>query len=345
MQLPTPSPDVVIERRRYHGFDYLRAIFSICVVGCHLGYVAPSAIFDPAHFGEHRFTPSDFINFYVLTLAVPVFFLISAFLFLEGPADWPALKRFLIRIGRIAVFWIVLFILFREQGWIVLYHLPRTAQDLGVFIISGGSTLYYFFVSLLGVVALTYFARRLDVRVIALLFVASILVLALLPIVAIRMNFFPLTHYYDPLNFLPYPFAALLIASWRHRTGASLSAWHVLAACVATVALATLDWTVYVNAGLFQTNEFAIPAYTRPALVTLAMGVVWAGSFIRREPGRVVSFMSRNSLALYCVHPFLVYIIRHFPPINFWLALAGTVLLSYAIAAVARRFLQPDLLS
>jgi hypothetical protein len=55
--------------------------------------------------------------------------------------------------------------------------------------------------------------------------------------------------------------------------------------------------------------------------------------------------MSRNSLALYCVHPFLVYIVRHFPPINFWLALTGTVLASYLIAALARRFLQPDLLS
>lgn len=48
--------------------DYLRAIFSVCVVLVHLGYISRSEIFEQDTFLEHVFSFSDIINFYVLLL-------------------------------------------------------------------------------------------------------------------------------------------------------------------------------------------------------------------------------------------------------------------------------------
>src|SRR5262249_55318729 len=86
---------------RIVGIDYLRAVFSVCVVAVHLGYISPSAIFDQEAYPSHTFTWSDFVNFYVLCLAVPVFVLISTYLYALKPTDSAALRRRLVRIVRL----------------------------------------------------------------------------------------------------------------------------------------------------------------------------------------------------------------------------------------------------
>ena len=79
-----------MSRERIVGIDYLRAVFSVCVVLVHLGYVSPSAIFSEQEYAHHAFTWSDAVNFYVLCLAVPVFLLVSNFLLAQKHPRWPA---------------------------------------------------------------------------------------------------------------------------------------------------------------------------------------------------------------------------------------------------------------
>jgi peptidoglycan/LPS O-acetylase OafA/YrhL len=74
---------------RYIGIDYLRAFFSVCVVLAHLGYISPSLIFNRELYLAHIFTVSDFINFYVILLSVPVFFIISNYFFFRNQKTNP----------------------------------------------------------------------------------------------------------------------------------------------------------------------------------------------------------------------------------------------------------------
>src|SRR6187551_1367345 len=91
-----------------HGFDSLRAFFSVCVVAVHSGYFAPSGIFDRSLCSSHLFSRSDFVNFYVLLLAVPVFALISCFLMAMRPSTDERLMQRVTRAAKLLLFWTLL---------------------------------------------------------------------------------------------------------------------------------------------------------------------------------------------------------------------------------------------
>lgn len=56
----------------------------------------------------------------------------------------------------------------------------------------------------------------------------------------------------------------------------------------------------------FLGQGHAIPAYTRPSLLFEAIAIFAAAMDPRIKASGVIRFMSKNSLALYCLHPFLV---------------------------------------
>ena len=67
----------------WHGIDYLRAFMSLAVIAWHMRLFGISPLFDVNGYATHRIQFSDLINFNLLLLAVPVFFLISIFLQIE----------------------------------------------------------------------------------------------------------------------------------------------------------------------------------------------------------------------------------------------------------------------
>ena len=132
---------------RLVGIDYLRAFFSVCVVAVHLGYVYPSSIFRASEYQTHVFGWSDFVNFYILCLAVPVFVLISAYLYALKPTNTRGLLRRLGRIGRLLVFWATVYLIFFFTGYGAIKQFPPDAKERAVFLLTGGNTVYYFFVA------------------------------------------------------------------------------------------------------------------------------------------------------------------------------------------------------
>jgi membrane-bound acyltransferase YfiQ involved in biofilm formation len=111
------------------------------------------------------------------------------------------------------------------------------------------------------------------------------------------------------------------------------------------------DWTIYVHECFFGVNRFAIPAYTRPSLIFLAIAVVIFA--IRWQPRSyaVVRFMSKYSLGVYCVHPFLVpigyRILEKEPftgPADILLPLVAVVGLSYIGAYLMTWFVRDELI-
>src|SRR5688500_12194635 len=128
---------------RVVGIDYLRAFFSACVVAVHLNYLFPSLIFDKRRYAEHAFGASDLVNFYVLCLAVPVFVLISTYLYATKPTDTAGLGRRLWRIVRLLVFWSVLFQVYYNGGFGAGKNGPfREPDERAPYPMSGGETLH-----------------------------------------------------------------------------------------------------------------------------------------------------------------------------------------------------------
>lgn len=197
------------DRERIKSLDYLRAIFSVCVVLVHLGYISRSEIFEQDTFLEHVFSFSDIINFYVLLLGVPVFFLISNFLFCFKPQDKNVLFTYLARIGKLAIFWIGLFSIFKFSGWGLVASFPKSVPGFFKYLLSGGYTIYYFFISLLFLTVITHFSKQVKLVYVGMLFILSTVLVAILPLVSIATGDFLLSIIWNPINYLPYPFAAI----------------------------------------------------------------------------------------------------------------------------------------
>lgn len=342
--MPAPPAGRVV------GIDYLRAAFSVGVVGVHLGYVRPSAIFDKEHFAEHTFGWSDFVNFYVLCLAVPAFILISTFLYARKPVDTAGLGRRLWRIGRLLIFWSVLLQIYRFGGFEAIKHVPRDPPEFALYLLRGGNTYYYFFVDLAIVTLVTHLATRMSTPAVWGLFAISTLVVGVLPVLHRQTHNVFLALNADPLNFVPFAFAgvglARLSAAGDDRTLTRLG----LGCLALAVATAVLDWTVYVDPVFFDVNEYALPAYTRPSLVFLGVAVVVLALRLRWPENRVVRFMAVHSLAVYCLHPFFVDAkvklieVLHLDPVGGMLVAWAVVLgLSYAGSLVMPAFLRPEL--
>jgi len=298
MSMPSGHSEPNPAKEHIYGFDWLRAIFSIAVVVVHLGYLSPSLIFDQARWREHVFNWSDAVNFYGLLLAVPVFIMMSCFLVTKS--SQLKLGRRIWRIGRLFLFWAVLLNIYQYGVDRSIHGLPRQPIDFITYVASGFRTPFYFFVSLIIVTILAAWARARSTKVVASLLVASIFLIGFLPIVARITGRAELCHFAMPLNFTPYPFAAV-IAIRVPRSQFRVVMYMLFAA---GVILASLDWSYYIDPLFFEVNAYPLPAYTRPSLVFLAAAVVFAATRFEFKPCAITKYMSEHSLALYCLHPF-----------------------------------------
>lgn len=283
-----------------HGFDYLRAFFSVCVVLVHLGCVAPSEIFDREKWKDHVFVLSDAVNFYVLLAAVPVFYLIACFLVAGNSTNavWPRVFR----VMRLMVFWGLLLRLSHGGMHALIGSVPHSPFRFLIYLMSGFHTVYYFFFSLGLAIVTTHAARHLPNYFVYVLCFLTTIFVGLLPILALQFELPQLTYYYVPLNFLPYPFIAIAIERLEGRR-AFLSV--AILACAGLV-LTTLDWTIYKSDLFFNVNTCAMPAYSRPSLILLSVAIVLAATLFSSPANSIVRFMSSHSLALYCLHPFTI---------------------------------------
>lgn len=329
---------------RYVGIDYLRAIFSVCVVLVHLGYISKSTIFDGEKYVSHALIISDLVNFYLLLLAVPIFFIVSNFLFYQKREDKSILIKYLKRIGKLVVFWVFVYKVFRYQGWNIIQCLPNTPKQLVFFVMSGGHTIYYFFVSLAVLTIITHFAKRLKLFYVSIFFLATVALVSVLPIFSIATELFVLSAHWSPLNFLPYPFAAILVFHVARMEKAKISPILIIISGAVIVLSVLADWSIYVHRGFFNVNIYAIPAYTRPSLVFISMALLFVAIKTNPKSNPVVLFMSNNSLALYCLHPFFVKPAQDLSNSNLLVSLILVIILSYSSAAILKQFIKRELI-
>ncbi|MBY4898849.1 acyltransferase [Cupriavidus sp. AU9028] len=330
------------ESGRINGLDYGRALFSLFVVLWHTHAPGSPDVWKSATV-HYRPSGLDLLNFSVLLVAVPFFVLTSCYLYaLKGGGSGTLTKR-LRRLAVLGLFWPVAYIIFAsgyggiDTIWEALSKTPFKS------VIYAFGTVFYFFFALgaaLVLTALLLRTRGVVTWIVFLLLCAGIPVMQWLTAEhAVEWA----TAYWNPVNFFPYAGAAILLVRHRpERSSQSLACATAL--LLLSVACICLEWWTQPIPNPVPGESLIVPPYTRLSLVGTSAAALILLLCLKRPAGPVVRFMARNSLALYCVHPFLV----------LWLlpkigspALLGiaTILGSYAaIALVARPTLNRALL-
>jgi surface polysaccharide O-acyltransferase-like enzyme len=328
----------------------MRALMSVAVVVWHLGGVGDTDLQDPASFLSWRPQLVDLVDLYVCLLAVPLFVLVSAFLFCQRGATTANLWRRVSRLGYLLMFWPLALIVWNESRSGVTDRIPSSVGEAFATLFSAGNTLFYFFVSLILVLAVCRLSAGLHDRWLVVLLTVMTALLGVLGVYAPVVDAPELAKHWSPFNFLPYAFAAVLIA--RHEATCLRHAGAVvLGGLLLGVALGAWETSALHNTIYFDDMGIALPGYTRPALVPLAIAAFVGAVRYLRTPNPVIHFLSERSLALYCLHMFLLaQMMAAFNAAGLssssWrlLHVVSLVLLSYAASLVLERFLNRKLL-
>ena len=343
---------MTLQRVHISGIDWLRATLSILVVTWHMALISRSEVFSVDNYESHEFGFSDFLNFHVLLLAVPAFMALSCFLFVRHEETPGRFRKRLVRIGILILFWPAALKLWNGSVLEAMESIPRTIPGLAVYGIRAGNTIYYFFVSLLICLTVCQLCRNLSTRAVTFLCGGFCILVAALPIVAERTQIFQLSAYWNPFNFLPYAFGSIILA--RRELSLNQPGIRVRAACVlafVAAAVAMVEWHYYPDAIHFRGHGYVMPGYTRISSVGLAYLVMVLAIHPSIRPNPIVAYMSRASLALYLLHPFMMVLIRRLDDkitileTSSVLAAFSVIAMSYLSAHALRLFLRKELLS
>ncbi len=332
------------------GFDWLRAFASLAVAALHTGLLGKPALFTGPVAGlGHSKVLADIVVLYVFMLAVPLFYLMSFYLFLNriSTTKHYTLRR-LSRLSRLYLAWTGIWLVFYGSLRGVGVLLPHDFVDLLVKLASGWDSLYYFFFSLLLLTLLGIPMRNFMQRTLGIMLFLSVAFLFAAPYIVSRTGTLDfLVAHWDPLNFIPYLLIAAMFSRYSSLHKDSISKESLFIGClllIVFVLLVVLEGYFMVGReGSFNIMGYPIPPYTRPSIAFGAAALFLLSFSVRRAAGPVVAFLARYSLGLYCLHGFFNLFIIHFfiPPTGIASRIAiyaGTLLASLVTARLACRY-------
>lgn len=295
------------------GFDYLRTCLSLMVVAWHVSLFGKSALFDQDAFKGHVFEFSDFLNFHILLLAVPSFIFLSAYLYARSQPRIAKLRNRLLRLFQLGFFWTVALVMSNSGASGLQKLIPHSLGSTVMTFLLAGDTPFYFFTCLAFVTVLTHGALLISSKRCALLFLISMLIVFAMPLLTLKTGIAGLSAFWNPLNFLALPFAAVLAV--RHLPHANSRVYKIVGVIVILSCLfALFEWNTEVSELFFPGQGYALPGYGRTSITLGAIALVVLFSRITIPPPSWIRYASRRSLSLYCTHPFLQ---------PFWLAFMG----------------------
>jgi peptidoglycan/LPS O-acetylase OafA/YrhL len=276
---------------------------------------------------------------------------IANFLYAWGGASRVRLGKRLRRTLIMFTFWPLALIVFTDGFHGLVAAAPRSLPALLETVLTGGHTIFYFFLSLMITLVLTHLIAKLNQRLQITGLLLSVGLLWILPWLTIRTGFGALGAYWNPLNFLPYPFMGVLFARnidfIRSRKAILLGV-----SLVACVLLSIFEWNYFVAPIFFSGQGFAFPEFARVSLLFAVSALAIMATDPRIKSNRLVKFMADNSLALYCLHYFLIGPVRKLVE-TFALnemaasfaALMLVILLSYFLGKLMRIYFKEEVLA
>lgn len=283
-----------------YGIDYLRVIFCVSVVMWHeVNKNSPLPNNSATTLFQYLFG-IGYLDF--LLLAVPSFLLVSCFLFLYRGGTLDRLKLNMKYLFLTFIFWV--FIRDLMVGGINDVITLLTPHDLtGLFtLISGGTFgLYYFFISLIIVQLITYILKNLKfVYIIIGLFLSSTIIFYL-SFYAERTGNNLFVQYFSPVSFITVPFLALILYKlWnlKDRKKILLSAVFLVSYLIVRI----IEWYLLVHFFFVRNIQPGFPLYARPSLYLISMVIIILSFLISKKPPKIISLVSKYSLAIYVTH-------------------------------------------
>lgn len=283
----------------FPGFDWLRAIFICLVVVAHLNVfeLLAAGMPDAETWNRH-----DVARFQVVYLAVPGFLLIATFLQSIKEQSRETHVRHFTGLAYLYLFWV--------GAWILATHARPDFSPWGLisFVFRGGGWAFYFFAELLIIQVVRALISNWKDRSLwlGLLTTLSVIAVGFAILVKEGKAWTSTSTYWWPICFLPMPFIGHLLA--RHHSGIVDSTGRLLRAvgamALVTVVFSICEWRFAASAGALEGRPF-LPEYLRISAVLGAACVVLASLRIRTAP-RLVRFISRNSLGIFCIHVFVL---------------------------------------
>jgi hypothetical protein len=300
---------MVSDNQYIHGFDYLRIIFAIFVITWHIRIFGNTGIFLPQ---ISNFTPSflDIIYANILLLAVPIFMLVSLFLYgyNRNKIDGYFRKR-ITYLGWLYIFWYFAALIVFGKGISVSSLLSIQSLSSGF-----GTPVYFLFDLILMTIILEclillkgYTSEKTYILLNSILFIIFIILITFsLPISYFfgkEYNWLFLA-FYSPINFLPYPFLASLLIIFFNRIRTITMKWISLLFTM-MICLIILEWAFLVNSVLYNSYHIIVPPYARPSLIVGSLILFILFSRITKESSVIIKNLSSLTLGVYLIHIYI----------------------------------------
>ena len=327
---------IVQKQQKFAAFDFLRAIFSLAIVGYKTKIYNIPKILAPSSFTNQL---SDYIlSGIVGALAVPCFLQISLFLFYcksEKTGFSYFMQKRLPRLISLYLFWVIsvtIFDILFAGGVEQIIKATSSLKTFLEFIVSGNSTPYFFFFSLILLTVLAEilillfskiekFSTKINISY-CLLFITSLFVFifsTIEPIInytGIQSSFLNYLNNisgwdYTPVNFLPYVFtAAITVQEYKEGKLEKLTKplkRKLYSLLVLTLIFFALEWILTSNGLLIQVDQAPLDHYLRLSLIFGSWLLLYFGVLSKPKVPQIVKFISECSLGIYGFHVFFTF--------------------------------------
>lgn len=304
--------------QRISGITYLKAFLPLLVIACHARPFGQSSSMVLPLQGVPDWKDIFFSN--VLCLAVPLFFIITFYLYLlkrtrvQGSVFKLLCKRVLYFL-LLFVCWRIIYVVL-SGGGSLWFPDKGIAQNLYHWIFGGGYTLLYYleqaayFLIVLELICFICERIKLSKTVVAVIGLAlSVLLIVFCNWFAPESVKIEALRFFSPIGFLPYIFIALLLNE-ININNKTAKIYIFLAAIIFGISLSIVEWMVLPNPVFLENGySIAIPTYPRISLVFSSFGIIGLFFQIKKKPSKLTETMSSISLDVYCIHPISISIV------------------------------------
>ena len=331
-------PKQLKENERIHGFTYLRAILSFMILAWHAHFLGETPILTARK--SYYPNPADVYQMNIVQIGVPLFIVMSLYLYvrkreLNGGFSRKYFTKRLLYFTILYIVWRSLFAVFKIGSfWIPERGLIRNIYHL----IFGADTALYFFVELILFLIVTEIVCRIIEKVNNKLLVLFILLFFSL-VVTMSLYLMPLgikmesLRYFSPVGFIPYPFLTLILFYFHNTYDKKQQKHAMIISSSLSVIFIAFDW-LFLTDSEYLTNGFgaAMSGYGRLSVVTLSFTVALIFLNIKKQPGKIIDFLSKTALYVFCLHPIFIKVLGSIE--NRFIFCSLVLVLTYICAAL-----------
>ncbi len=290
-------------KMHFDGFDYLRVFFMMMVLLGHSGFFYEMALTREKSVGMgHNLW--DYLYFEMQSSAVPSFILLSMVLFAIKKPNWASNWDRVKKLGYLYAFWV--------GAWIIATEVRPEFTFLGliVFFLRGGGWLFYTFATLILLTPLCWIAYILPKRAQWCgLFLATCAVIGTYLWTYQGYRWIKSPYYWLPSCFVMMPFIAVILTPHIFRlkdASAKRYFWIFIMLSIGGLA-ALIEWYYSVPSELVDPSKRNwVPKHARLSVQFFAIAMLIASLGIQKPVNGIIRFFARNSLGVYCLHPFML---------------------------------------